>query len=418
MAFSRDGQGLHRAVDPADGEHYVYGHLFLDAAPSVFACFDQPDLKAPYAVSVTAPEAWQVIGNGAATQVRPGRWQLATTQPLATYFVTVCAGPYASVRSEHDGIPLGIHARASLREPLERQAEQMLEVTRASFDYYHRLFGIRYPFGEYHQVFVPEFNAGAMENPGCVTFRDTYVFRGAAARDEVLDQVQHHRPRDGAHVVRRPRDHAVVGRPVAQRVLRRVHGAPDHGRRHGVHRGVGGRRRSRARCGGMPRSAPPRPTPWPAERRSTRRPRCRTSTASRTPRAPRRCASSSPTSATRPSSPAWARTCASTPTATAPWATSWGSWSAHRARTSASGARPGCSPRASTSSLPTRARASWPERSRRRSPRTGRTPSTSPGSPGPRRSSAWRPPWSANAPWSPLSRRRRAPGSSCPTPPT
>jgi aminopeptidase N len=186
MPFSRDGQGLHRAVDPADGQHYVYGHLFLDAAPSVFACFDQPDLKAPYAVSVTAPHGWQVIGNGAATEVAPGRWELARTQPLATYFVTVCAGRWASVRSEHDGIPLGIHARASLREALERQADQMFEVTRASFDYYHRLFGIRYPFGEYHQVFVPEFNAGAMENPGCVTFRDTYVFRGAAARDEVL----------------------------------------------------------------------------------------------------------------------------------------------------------------------------------------------------------------------------------------
>ncbi|MDF2144479.1 aminopeptidase N [Knoellia sp. p5-6-4] len=186
MRYSRDGQGLHRAVDPADGQHYVYGHLFLDAAPTVFACFDQPDLKAPYAVSVTAPRGWHVVGNGAATEVSPGRWELAPTRPLATYFVTVCAGPWASVRSEHDGIPLGIHARASLREPLERQAEQMLEVTRASFDYYHRLFGIRYPFGEYHQVFVPEFNAGAMENPGCVTFRDTYVFRGAAARDEVL----------------------------------------------------------------------------------------------------------------------------------------------------------------------------------------------------------------------------------------
>ena len=186
MRYSRDGQGLHRAVDPADGERYVYGHLFLDAAPSVFACFDQPDLKAPYAVSVTAPPRWQVLGNGAATQVGPGRWELAETKPLATYFVTVCAGPFASVRTEHDGIPLGVHARASLREPLERQAPQMLEVTRASFDYYHQLFGIRYPFGEYHQVFVPEFNAGAMENPGCVTLRDTYVFRGAAARDEVL----------------------------------------------------------------------------------------------------------------------------------------------------------------------------------------------------------------------------------------
>ena len=92
--------------------------------------------------------------------------------------MTVCAGPYASVRTEHDGIPLGLHARASLREPLERQAPQMFEVTRACFDYYHGLFGIRYPFGEYHQVFVPEFNAGAMENPGCVTFRDTMRLPG------------------------------------------------------------------------------------------------------------------------------------------------------------------------------------------------------------------------------------------------
>ncbi|HEX5428875.1 MAG TPA: aminopeptidase N [Pedococcus sp.] len=188
MAYSRDGQGLHRAVDPADGEHYVYGHLFLDAAPRVFACFDQPDLKASYAVSVTVPPGWQVVGNGAAREVEPGRWELAETRPLATYFVTVCAGPWASVRAEHDGIPLGLHARASLGGELERQAPQMLEVTRAGFDYYHSLFGIRYPFGEYHQVFVPEFNAGAMENPGCVTFRDQLLFRGAAARDQVLER--------------------------------------------------------------------------------------------------------------------------------------------------------------------------------------------------------------------------------------
>jgi aminopeptidase N len=186
MSYSNDGQGLHRAVDPADEQHYVYGHSFLDAAPRVFACFDQPDLKAPYDVSVTAPPEWIVLGNGAATRTGEGRWVLATTKPLATYFFTVCAGPYASVTAEHDGIPLGVHARASLREPLERQAEQMLTVTRQSFDYYHALFGIRYPFGEYHQVFVPEFNAGAMENPGCVTLRDQYVFRGATTHDEVL----------------------------------------------------------------------------------------------------------------------------------------------------------------------------------------------------------------------------------------
>ncbi|WP_374968137.1 aminopeptidase N [Terrabacter sp. BE26] len=186
MAYSHDGQGLHRATDPADGQDYVYGHLFLDAAPSVFACFDQPDLKAPYDVTVHAPEDWTVVGNGAATRAADGTWTLATTRPLATYFMTVCAGPYVSVRDEHDGIPLGIHARASLREPLERHAAELFDVTKRSFDYFHGLFGIRYPFGEYHQVFVPEFNAGAMENPGCVTFRDQYLYRGAATRDELL----------------------------------------------------------------------------------------------------------------------------------------------------------------------------------------------------------------------------------------
>ena len=186
MAFSRDGQGLHRSVDPADGEAYVYGHLFLDAAPQVFACFDQPDLKAPYLVTVTAPQGWTILGNGAAAEVGPGRWELARTEPLPTYAVTVCAGPYTSVTAEHDGIPLGLHARRSLAAPLHAQAEQMLEITRASFDHYHRLFGIRYPFGSYHQVFVPEFNAGAMENPGCVVLRDQYLFRGAATRQQVL----------------------------------------------------------------------------------------------------------------------------------------------------------------------------------------------------------------------------------------
>ena len=186
MSYSNDGQGLHRAVDSADGKHYVYGHSFLDAAPRVYGCFDQPDLKAPYDVSVTSPPDWVVLGNGAATQSGEGHWVLATTKPLSTYFFTVCAGPYVSVTAVHDGIPLGLHARASLRGPLERQAEQMLTITAQSFDYYHSLFGIRYPFGEYHQVFVPEFNAGAMENPGCVTLRDQYVFRGAMTHDEVL----------------------------------------------------------------------------------------------------------------------------------------------------------------------------------------------------------------------------------------
>ncbi|AKU17872.1 aminopeptidase N [Luteipulveratus mongoliensis] len=186
MAYSRDGQGLHRAIDHADGKHYVYGHLFLDAAPKVFACFDQPDLKAPYDVAVRAPEDWIVLGNGDPSRTAPGQWRLSTTRPLATYFVTVCAGPYVSAYDEHRGVPLGVHARASLEPELRAQVGQIFEITKQSYDYYDKLFGVPYEYGEYHQVFVPEFNAGAMENPGCVTFRDQYLFRGAFTRNDVM----------------------------------------------------------------------------------------------------------------------------------------------------------------------------------------------------------------------------------------
>lgn len=186
MAFRHDGEGLHRSTDPADGRDYVYGMSFMDAAPSVFACFDQPDLKAPYTLHVRAPQEWTVIGNGAATQVAPGEWELATTPPLSTYFVTLVAGPYHVLRAEHDGIPLGFSARASLAAQLERDLPELLAITRACFDEMHRLFGIRYPFGDYHQAFVPEFNAGAMENPGCVTFRDDLVPAGRLTRGDAI----------------------------------------------------------------------------------------------------------------------------------------------------------------------------------------------------------------------------------------
>jgi aminopeptidase N len=153
---------------------------FLPAAPRVFACFDQPDLKAIFRVSVTAPTDWIVLGNGHAEQVEPGRWKLAETKPLATYFATLVAGPYHSVTSEHDGIVLGLHCRQTLAPHLDKDVEELFAVTGQCFDEYHRLFGIRYPFGEYHQAFVPEYNAGAMENPGCVTFTDELVFKAQA----------------------------------------------------------------------------------------------------------------------------------------------------------------------------------------------------------------------------------------------
>ncbi len=182
MRFRNDGEGLHRTVDPADGKHYVYAMSFMDAAPSIFACFDQPDLKAPYTLHVTAPHDWVVIGNSAVEQVEPGVWEFETTPPLSTYFVTLVAGPYHVVADEHDGIPLGLSARQSIAGDLDADADELITMTRQCFDEFHRLFGIRYPFGGYHQAFVPEFNAGAMENPGCVTFRDPLVFSSRVTR--------------------------------------------------------------------------------------------------------------------------------------------------------------------------------------------------------------------------------------------
>jgi aminopeptidase N len=184
MRFRNDGEGLHRSVDPADGRHYVYGMCFMEAASSVFACFDQPDLKAPYTLHVTAPTDWVVVGNARGVQVEPGVWEFDQTRPLSTYFVALVAGPYHVLRDEHDGIPLGLSARRSLARELDEQAGEMFTLTRQGFDEYHRIFGIRYPFGDYHQAFVPEFNAAAMENPGCITFRDPYLFSSRPTRGE------------------------------------------------------------------------------------------------------------------------------------------------------------------------------------------------------------------------------------------
>ncbi|MGI8459097.1 MAG: aminopeptidase N [Propionibacteriaceae bacterium] len=198
MAYSNDGEALHRHVDPADQQTYLYAMSFLDAGPRWFACFDQPDLKSPYSFDVVAPATWVVAGNGPAVAqpARPDdhdhdhdaeettRWRIVQPRPLSTYVVTLVAGPYATLATEHDGIPLVLHAPASLAAQLSEQAADIFTVTGQAFDYYHRVFGVRYPFGEYHQAFVPDFNAGAMENPGCVTLRAEYVHRGRATETE------------------------------------------------------------------------------------------------------------------------------------------------------------------------------------------------------------------------------------------
>ncbi|WP_406460864.1 aminopeptidase N [Streptomyces sp. NBC_01622] len=184
MRYSRTGEGMHRFTDPTDGETYLYTQLFMDDVQRVFAAFDQPDLKSVFDLTVTAPEGWTVLANGITEHLGEGRWQAATTPLIPTYLVAVAAGPWHSIRTEHRGLPFGIHCRRSLAPHLDADAEEILDITRQCYDRYHEKFEEPYPFDSYDQAFVPEFNAGAMENPGLVTFRDEFVYRSAVTDTE------------------------------------------------------------------------------------------------------------------------------------------------------------------------------------------------------------------------------------------
>jgi aminopeptidase N len=184
MRCSNTGEGLHRFVDPEDGAVYLYGQAFMDDAQRMYACFDQADLKARITLAVTAPAGWQVAANAAGTEVSPGRWEFDPTEPISTYLMSLIAGPYHVRRDSHDGIPLALYCRRGLASHLDKDVDEIFAYTKASFDRLHELFGVRYPFGKYDQAFVPEFNAGAMENVGLVTVRDEHIFRSAVADDE------------------------------------------------------------------------------------------------------------------------------------------------------------------------------------------------------------------------------------------
>ncbi|MEV8542385.1 aminopeptidase N [Streptomyces sp. NPDC051572] len=184
MRYSRTGEGMHRFTDPTDSETYVYTQLFMEDVQRVFAAFDQPDLKAVFDLSVTAPEGWTVLANGITEHLGEGRWQAAPTPLVSTYLVAVAAGPWHSVRTEHRGLPFGIHCRRSLAPHLDADADEILDITRQCYDRYHEKFEEPYPFDSYDQAFVPEFNAGAMENPGLVTFRDEFIYRSAVTDTE------------------------------------------------------------------------------------------------------------------------------------------------------------------------------------------------------------------------------------------
>ncbi|MET8137427.1 aminopeptidase N [Streptomyces sp. NPDC005251] len=184
MRYSRTGEGMHRFTDPTDGETYVYTQLFMEDVQRVFAAFDQPDLKSVFELSVTAPEGWTVLANGITEHLGDGHWKAAPTPLVSTYLVAVAAGPWHSVRTEHRGLPFGLHCRRSLAPYLDTDADEILDITRACFDRYHEKFAEPYPFDSYDQAFVPEFNAGAMENPGLVTFRDEFIYRSAVTDTE------------------------------------------------------------------------------------------------------------------------------------------------------------------------------------------------------------------------------------------
>ncbi len=194
--YSTSGEGLHRFVDPVDGETYLYTQYEPADARRVFACFEQPDLKASFTFAVVAPSDWTVASNGAEADVVAmeefptpvSRWSFAPTLRISTYITTVLAGPYHRVADAWTGrpgtkaegleVPLALYCRRSLRSSLD-EAENF-DTTKRGLDFFHEVFDYPYPFGKYAQAFVPEYNLGAMENPGLVTFTEDYLFRSAA----------------------------------------------------------------------------------------------------------------------------------------------------------------------------------------------------------------------------------------------
>ncbi|MEU4612293.1 aminopeptidase N [Streptomyces umbrinus] len=197
QADTTTGEGVHRAIDPADGEVYVWMSFEPDEARFVWACFDQPDLKAPHAFTVTAPSAWTVTSNSGDPRIEElesaRRWTFPDTPPLSTYNTVVNAGPFHEIRREADGHDLGIYARRSLAPILERDADELFTLTRQGLAFFGEVFAMPFPQRKYDQVFVPEFG-GAMENYGCVTWSDAFLRRATPtpAESELLAKVLLH----------------------------------------------------------------------------------------------------------------------------------------------------------------------------------------------------------------------------------
>jgi len=183
--YTNTGEGLHRFVDPVDQEVYLYTQFEVPDSRRMFAVFEQPDLKATFSFNITAPSYWKVVSNSPTPEPHELRegvsvWNFAPTPRISSYITALVAGPYVEVNDElvsSSGkvVPLGVFCRKSLFEHLD--AEYIFDKTKQGFEFFESQFGVPYPFEKYDQLFVPEFNAGAMENAGAVTFTETYVFR-------------------------------------------------------------------------------------------------------------------------------------------------------------------------------------------------------------------------------------------------
>ena len=187
--YSTTGEGLHRYRDPEDGRYYLYTQFEPEDAHRAWPCFDQPDIKPQWTFHVIAPSSWVVTSNGVAMTVamedENTRWDFSTTPPLSSYITAVVAGQWAVIDggtwkgSAGDGASACLELRLMCRQALAgaMDSDDILTVTRAGLDHYHARYGYTYPWGSYDQIFVPEYNLGAMENPGCVTFTENYLSR-------------------------------------------------------------------------------------------------------------------------------------------------------------------------------------------------------------------------------------------------
>lgn len=188
-SYMNTGEGLHRHIDPVDNEVYIYTQFEVADSRRVFPVFEQPDIKGTLALTVTAPSKWTLISNSptpASVKVteKMSTWSFAVTPTMSSYLYALCAGPYFKKTDIYKGkfgsYPLAVFVRPSLAEFLDH--EEIFEITKQGFAWFEEKFQVGYPFPKYDQIFVPEFNAGAMENVGCVTFRDEYIFRSRTTR--------------------------------------------------------------------------------------------------------------------------------------------------------------------------------------------------------------------------------------------